>query len=144
MPFIPPAGSPLSSFTPPVVGALQRPPLILADQIDPTTGDLSSLTEGNDPTSAAIQWQFTVREGTGIALGTGGHRLHKIRKATDGAQIQIQDEGKRVMRKFEDTQQVENVTVKGATVGSTTATAALEIQCTNTLTERAITLRGGV
>jgi hypothetical protein len=141
--FIPPAGYALSSYTPPNVAAVPPPPIILADQIraldpnNPERGyDIADLLEGDDPTDAALQWQFTVRQGSGAALGENGNRLHLIRKATAGAPIQIADEGRRVVQKFQARGDIENVTVTGEVQGDSTAIAALEVRCRNVHTGR--------
>lgn len=142
---IPPAGtSPLSAYTPPRPGALLPAPFIMADKIDPATGDLASLLEGADPTDAQIQWQFTVRQNSGAALGVNGHRLHLIKKATDGAKVQLEDEAKRVMRPFVQRGDVKDLEITAGVVGDSTATAAVEIACTNVYTEQRARARGGL
>lgn len=134
--FIPPAGYALSAYTPPPLGAVEAPPPILADRFDTKTGDISTLIEGDDPTDAALQWQFTIRQGSGAAIGDNGNRLHEIRKATDSAPIQIEDEGRRVVQKFERRGDIKDVSVSGAVVGESTAIAALEVRCRNVHTGR--------
>lgn len=133
MSFIPPAGYPLSAYTPPVLGALPRPPAILAKKIDVKTGD-ASLLEGADPTDAALQWQLTVRQGSGAALGDNGNRLHTITKGTQQAPQQIKDEGTRIAGKFEDRGDIENVQIEGDVIGGSTAERALKVTYTNTHT----------
>lgn len=140
--FIPPAGYPLSAYTPPNLAAVPPPPAILADRFDTETGDVATLLEGDDPTDAALQWQFTVRQGSGAALGDNGNRLHEIRKATDSAPIQIADEGRRVVRKFEARGDIRDVDVTGEVAGGSTAIAALEVRCTNVHTSRSTVLGG--
>jgi plasmid stability protein len=142
--FIPPAGTtPLSAYTPPRPGALLPPPAILADRVDPITRDISSLLEGEDPTDAALQWAFTIRQGSGAALGDLGHRLHTIRKATDGSSVQAADEARRVLRRFVQRGDVRDVDVAAGVVGSSTATSAVVIALTNTRTGRALRQRVG-
>lgn len=115
----------------------------MADRIDPLTGDIATLLEGDDPTDAAIQWQFTVRQGTGAALGANGHRLHRIKKAVDGVEVQLQDEAKRVMRPFVQRGDVRELTVTAGVIGDSTATAAVEVACKNVHTEQRTRARGG-
>lgn len=115
----------------------------MAVKFDPATGDVADLLEGDDPTDAHIQWQFTVREGSGAAV-VGGHRLHTIKKATDGAPVQLSDEAKRVMRVFVQRGDVKNLEVSAGVVGSSTAIAAVEIACTNVYTEQQARARGGL
>lgn len=140
--FIPPAGYPLSSYTPPTLGAVEPPPPIFADRFDTTTGDIADLLEGDDPTDAALLWQFTIRQGSGAALGNNGTRLHEIRKATDSAPGQIADEGRRVTEKFQARGDIRDVTVTGEVVGDSTAIAALEVKCTNVHTARSTVIGG--
>lgn len=146
--FIFPAGYALSAYTPPLLGAILPPAGILAERVDPTTGELTSLLPGerpnaaaacslhasDDPTDAAILWQFRIRQGQGAANGTNGTRLHAIRKATEQAPGQIADEGRRVLAKFEGRGQVSNVAAAGATPGGSTAIAALEVSYDNAST----------
>lgn len=132
--FVPPAGLPLSAFTPRPVSTLGTLPPILADRIDPATGDVADLLEGDDPTDAALQWQFTVRQGAGAALGDNGNRLHLITKATEQAPVQIADEGRRVAAKFRDRGDIADVSVEGETLGTSTAIASLVLGYTNVAT----------
>lgn len=132
--FVPPAGLPLSAFTPSPVSTLGPPPPILAERIDPTTGEVLSILEGEDPTDAALLWQLRVRQGSGAALGDNGNRLHLITKATEGAPIQIADEGRRVTDKFRARGDVDEVVVTGSTPGGSTAIKALVVQYRNTHT----------
>lgn len=102
------------------------------------------MLEGDDPIDAAIQWQFTVRQGAGAALGDNGHRLHLITKATESAPLRIADEGRRVLAKFRERGDIDNVNVSGDVGGGSTATAALVAEYTNTTTsERAGVRIGG-
>ena len=136
--FVPPAGFPLSSFTPPQVSTLGAPPPILADRIDPRTGDIATLLEGDDPTDAAIQWQLTIRQGSGAALGDNGHRLHEITKATESAPTQIADEGRRVTAKFRERGDITDVLAEGSTPGGSTAIKALSLTYHNARTGRRV------
>lgn len=148
--FIVPCGYPLSAYSPPVVGALSLPPIVLADRLvsqadaaaapSAIPGDLFTLLAGDDPIDAAIAWQFTVRQGGGAALGDNGHRLHTITKATPQAPVQLADEARRVVQKFIDRGQLANVEVAADVIGGSTATGAIEMHATNTLAERAARL----
>lgn len=141
--FIPPAGYALSSYTPPLLGALDPPAPILADRwraVDsrvPERGyDIADLEEGDDPTDAALLWQFTVRAGSGAALGTNGNRLHEIRKATEQAPTRLADEARRVVQKFVQRGDLTDVEVTGAVVGESTAIGAVEVRAHNVHTGR--------
>jgi len=134
--FIPPAGYPLSAYTPPNLAAVPPPPAILADRFDTETGDVATLLEGDDPTDAALQWQFTVRQGSGAALGDNGNRLHEIRKATEQAPTRLADEARRVVQKFVQRGDLTDVEVTGAVVGESTAIGAVEVRAHNVHTGR--------
>lgn len=143
--FIPYPTTPIPDPRP---GALPPPPILLADRINPTTGDAVSFLAGDDPIDAALQWQFTVRQNGGAAIGpTNGHRLHTITKATPQAPVQLQDEARRVTEKFRTRGQIANVTVKAEIVGESTATGAIEIRARNVIADRAARpqrIEGGV
>lgn len=129
---------PVSPIPTPKPGALAPPPVMLADSIDPATGDARSFMVGDDPIDAAVQWQFTVRQNGGAAIGTtNGHRLHTITKATPQAPTQLADEARRVLDKFVTRGQLTNVSVESEIVGDNTATGAIEIRARNALADRA-------
>lgn len=141
--FIPPAGYPLSTYTPPLVGALDPPPPILADKwraVDadhPERGyDIADLDAFDDPTDAALLWQFTVRAGSGAALGTNGNKIHMIRKATEQAPIQLEDEARRVVQKFITRGDITDVEVTAEVVGGSSAIGAIEVRAHNVHTGR--------
>lgn len=138
--FIPPAGFPFSTYTPPDVTTLGPPPIVLADVIDRATGDAASFLAGADPIDAALGWQFTVRQGSGAALGTNGHRLHTITKATPQARVQLADEARRVGAKFEARGQLADVAVSASVTDGGTATGLIEMRARNVPAERAAQL----
>jgi hypothetical protein len=130
----------MGTWTPPTVGALPLPPILLAERIDPETRELVSVNLGEDPIDAALQWQFTVRQGSGSAIGTNGHRMHTIKKATPQAPVQLADEARRVVQKFVQRGQLEKVSIQSAIVGGSTATGAVQIAARNVLADRAAKL----
>ncbi len=134
--FLPPPSTPPASPSPP----LPLPPLVLADVIDPTTGDAVSFLAGADPVEAALQWQFTVRQGSGSALGTNGHRLHTITKATPQAPMQLEGEVRRVAQKFVGRGQLADLDVAATVEGESTATGVIAASATNVIAERATQL----
>lgn len=129
---------------PPAPSTRGAPPPILADRIDPKTRDVMSLLEGDDPTDAALQWQATVRQGSGAALGDNGNRLHTITKGTEDAPTRIADEGRRIAAKFVQRGDVRDVVAEGDVIGGSTATAALQLTYTNTHTTTKSVARSGV
>lgn len=128
---------------PPPTSTRGAPPPILAERIDPKTGDLASILEGDDPIDAAIQWQATIRQGSGAALGSNGNRLHLITKATEDAPTRIADEGRRILQKFVDRGDASDIAVEGDVVGGSTATAALQVTYFNTRTAAKSAVRSG-
>ena len=133
------------AFPPPPLAPSTRgaQPPILAERIDPKTGDLATILEGDDPTDAAIQWQALVRQGSGAALGDNGNRLHTITKGTEDAPTRIADEGRRIMSKFVTRGDVSEVAVTGDVVGGSTATASLAISYRNNHTSKKSVARSG-
>ncbi len=100
---IAPAGvTPASAHVPSNVVSAARPPAILADNIDPATGDFFSLLIPIHPVDAAIQEQFRLRRGSGAAVQEDGQAFHEIRKNTEFAATEIQHEAQRVMKPFVD------------------------------------------
>lgn len=100
---IPPAGvSAASFFTPTTFVDPARPPAILADKLDTTTGEFESLLEGRDPTDAAIAFHFRVRRGSGVAVVDIGQRFADIKKNDDAAAQSIRFEIERILKPFVD------------------------------------------
>lgn len=79
MPLIPPGGiSPLSN---PELGAVrvqQPPPAILADRIDPATGDFESVFVGRPLADAFAIEALRVQRGTGAAVRDLGNRYRQV------------------------------------------------------------------
>lgn len=78
--FIPPAGVSLAGFF------LEerftdetKPPGILADAIDPKTGELLSIVRGFEPTDAALLAALATKRGSGAAVETVGQRFADVR-----------------------------------------------------------------
>jgi len=101
-PIIPPAGllpagtwSPSSTETTPVV-----PPVLLADSLDASTGELASMTTAIHPVDAAIQEAFRTLSGSGAAVQSTGHRFDKIRTKTDRTPRELRDECERIIKPF--------------------------------------------
>lgn len=79
MPGIPPAGtSPASAFEVLSYAPPGEPPLILADKIDPLTGDLASLLEGADLATAFAIEAMRIQRWTGAAVRDTGNRYHEL------------------------------------------------------------------
>ena len=69
----------------------------LADDIDPSTGELRSLG-GADPIDAAVAFQLGLRRASGAAVTDDGHALADIAKNDGGAPARIRFELERVLR----------------------------------------------
>lgn len=79
MPLIPPGGiSPLSDPEIGAVPAQELPPAILADRIDPATGDFESLFVGRPLADAFAIEALRVQRGTGAAVRELGNRYRTV------------------------------------------------------------------
>ena len=98
---IPPGGVSAASFWTAVPFVDPAHPLgVLADKLDPNTGELLSLIAGRDPVDAAIAYQFRLRRASGAAVLEDGQAFEAIRKNTDSAPAELRFEAERVMRPF--------------------------------------------
>ena len=68
---------------------LAPPSSLLAEQIDPETGDYASLFEGVDPIEAQGLNALRIRRGSGAAVMDVGNRFHLIRKIDETIEKQI-------------------------------------------------------
>lgn len=100
-PFILPAGvSPVSSDPGTVLEPPGLPPVMRASNLDPTTGEVLSLTRDVAPIPAAIQRQFRTVRGSGAAVLNDGQSFNKIQKNDITATRQIQFEIQRIFAPF--------------------------------------------
>lgn len=84
---LPPAGfSPASTFDEPPYRLREAPPVILADAIDPETGELLSLTRGARLADAFAVQAMRVQRGTGACVQSLGNRYREIELVQDGIQ----------------------------------------------------------
>lgn len=84
MPSIPPGGlSPASAFSAPALGVQAPPPAILADRINPQTGDFESLFVGRPLADAFAIEALRVQRGTGAAVRDLGHRFRELTHVED-------------------------------------------------------------
>ncbi len=84
MPSIPPAGSgPASAFDVQAFAVQLEPPAILADRIDPITGDFASLLEGRPLADAFAIEALLVQRGTGAAVMETGNRYRELSHVED-------------------------------------------------------------
>lgn len=104
---LPPAGiSPAVTWQPPTFAEPASPPALLADAIDPLTGEIASLTKRIHPVDAAIAEQFRLRRGTGSAVTEQGSDWHRIRHVTESTPRELEDEARRILRPFIERREV--------------------------------------
>lgn len=98
-PTIPPAGvSPAGFFVPVTHVALGEPVGILADPIDPKTGEYLSIERGFDPTDAAVLYALRVVRGSGSAVLETGQRFRDVTHVTDSTSSQLFQEVELALR----------------------------------------------
>lgn len=131
----PPVGAPLSAWTaaPPI------PPSGIAsylnEEIDPQTGETTSLTSGMDPTDATILTQFRTERGSGAAVLEDGHTLFKIESNDEDAPARIDFEIARLLRPFLARKEIVLPTPVQIAAGPEQGdTAAVEVVYTNVRT----------
>ena len=78
MPAIPPPTAPASAYELVNIAPAVAPPIILADAIDPATGDFASLTRGADLATAFAVHAVRTQHGTGSAVRDTGNRYHEL------------------------------------------------------------------
>lgn len=99
---IPPAGvSPAAAFSPETDASVPAVPVgMLADPIDPETGELTSVAAYVHPIDAAIAEQFRLWRGTGVAVVDQGQNFRQVELATESAPRELEDEAKRILGPF--------------------------------------------
>ncbi len=106
-PVIPSAGvSPLSFFVPLVYVEPGAPPAILADPIDPHTGEYLSIERGYDPTDAAVLTALTTIRGSGSAVLETGQRFRDATHVTRAAATFLRSEAELALRHLIEAQHI--------------------------------------
>ena len=103
---IPPGGTPAGAFVAAPVVGVGRPPPILADAVDPTTGEIRTLFAGFHPVDGAFLDQIGVRAGSGAAVN-GGQAFEAIKKNLDDTDKRLRFEAQRIAQPFVDRGQLE-------------------------------------
>lgn len=83
------------------------PVAILADNIDPATGEIASLTTRVHPVDAAFAEAFRVRKDSGAATGAVGQKLYAIAMKGDSLEREIRDEINRIAKPFVDRRDID-------------------------------------
>ncbi len=81
----------------------------LADDVDPQTGEVTSLTTGIDPTDAALIAQMRIERGSGAAVLSDGTALRAIENIDTDTEAQIRFELMRILQPFIDRREIELV-----------------------------------
>jgi hypothetical protein len=106
-PVIPPAGvSPAGFFVPVTYVAPGEPVGILADPIDPRTGEYLSLERGFDPTDAAVLTALRTVRGSGSAVLEVGQRFQDATHVTDATATFLFQEVELALRHLVHTGQI--------------------------------------
>ena len=87
------------------------PPGILADAIDPMTGDLRSLLERVDPVDAKVQFQLQVRRGSGASVLEDGQDFASVMKNDSRAAAALEHEARRALEPLRLDGDIEDVRV---------------------------------
>lgn len=83
---IPPAGlTPAGLFVPNTFADPSKPPGILADAIDPATGEYLSISRGMDPIDSQVILALTVRRASGASVTEDGQDFDEVKKVDDAA-----------------------------------------------------------
>jgi hypothetical protein len=92
-PIIAAAGTSAASFGAPVeFVSPSKPPAILADDIDPATGELRSILRGIHPVDSHVVTALRTERGSGVSVMATGQRFKDVRKVDDAFARRIQDE----------------------------------------------------
>ncbi len=90
---IAPAGVSAASFhTPTVFADPALPPAILADDIDPSTGNLRSILVGIHPVDSAVITRLRTRRGSGASVSEVGQRFDRVKKVDETILSQLRTE----------------------------------------------------
>lgn len=103
MPVIPPAGlSPAGFFVAQTFVNPAKPPGILADPIDPKTGEYLSIVKGFDPIDAQVLLALTVKRASGAAVLEDGQSYSEIKKIDDSATSLIESKTRTTLGRLTD------------------------------------------
>jgi hypothetical protein len=94
---IQPAGiSAAGTYTAVEVISPAKPPAILADDINPTTGELNSILSGIHPIDAAVITRIRTKRSSGASVNSIGHRFDRVKKIDESYETAIRYEAEQV------------------------------------------------
>lgn len=80
-----------------ILSPLEPAPSILADKIDPETGEYESLFEGRDPVDAQVLIAVSIARGTGAAVLATGNRFRDAKFVSERDKNVITSEARRAL-----------------------------------------------
>lgn len=95
----------------------ESPPGIVADAIDPRTGEYLSISRGFDPTDGAVLTALSVVRGSGSAVTDTGQRFQDLQLVDSSAQTFIDQEARRALKRLKDSSQIAIEKVEPTTEG---------------------------
>jgi hypothetical protein len=117
----------------------KAPAGILADAIDPVTGELLSLTRSYDPTDGALVTALRTVRGSGSAVREVGQRYQDIEFINDQTSLLLRQESARTLGLLTDSNQVSVLSVKDLELGPDGRN--VEIRYKNLARDRDVRLR---
>lgn len=99
--------APVSYWTPAELAAQGEPIPILADLIDPATGEFKSLTKSARLCDAHVIEAYRAEAGTGPALGEAGHTLRVVKHTTPSDLDELRGRTKQAVQHLIDAGMVE-------------------------------------
>lgn len=117
---MPPAGtSPAVFFLPVEFQTTGRPIAMLADPVDPATGELLSIERGFDPTDAAVITALRTIRGSGSAVENVGNRYRDATHVTPELTSFMREETRLALEHLTSTNQIRLDAVTVLTEGDT-------------------------
>ena len=117
---IPPAGvSAAGTYTLVEFATPARPAAVLADSIDPSTGEYRSILTGAHPVDAAVVTRIRTLRSSGVSVRSVGHRFDRVRKIDESYETSIRYEAEQVFADLVTRGDIRVDQIKLETVGDT-------------------------
>lgn len=97
---IPSGLHPLGLWVPQTYAPKDGPPGILADSIDPKTGEFTSISKGMDPIDQQVVLAMRITRRSGAAVMNDGQEFREIRKVTEETPILMKSVAERALRRL--------------------------------------------